>query len=282
MTYQKYLNIMGKKAISLGLEKEAVKLLVLELSNTSGANFFAKLDEEIPDEEMNKYNQALKLYLEQRLPIQHIIGYTYFYGYKMKVSDKVLIPRPETEELVSYVMQMYDEYFTKQEVDVVDIGTGSGCIAIALSKEEPMMKIKASDISHEALEVAKENAILNDANVEFFEGDMLEPFIKNHLKFDILVSNPPYIPDDEYVEDIVKNNEPHIALYGGDQGMHFYDVILKDAKKILNDKNVILFEHSYSKKQEMILLGSKYFPNATIEVIKDLNGKDRFTIIVNK
>ena len=281
MTYQKYLNIMGKKALNAGLEKEAVKLLVLELSGMNGATFFANLNTDIPKELEEKFNDAINKYINDKIPVQHIIGYSYFYGYKMKVSDKVLIPRPETEELVSYVMQTYDMVFDGLDVDVVDIGTGSGAIAIALAKEEPHFNVKASDISFEALEVAKENASLNEANVEFLQGDMLNPFIERGYKFDVLVSNPPYIPDDEYVEDIVKNNEPHVALFGGVDGMHFYDIILSNAKKILKEKNIILFEHSHSKKQEMLALANKYFPNAKSEVIKDLNGKDRFTIIIN-
>ena len=281
MTYQKYLNIMGKKALKEGLEKEAIKLLVLELSQMDGATFFMNLNNDIPKEQEEIFNQAINKYIIDKVPVQHIIGYSYFYGYKMKVSDKVLIPRPETEELVSYVMQTYDMVFDGKNVDVVDIGTGSGAIAIALAKEESHFKVKASDISFEALEVAKENASLNEANVEFFQGDMLNPFIEAGYKFDVLVSNPPYIPDDEYVEDIVKNNEPHVALFGGVDGMYFYDVILSNASKILNEKNIILFEHSHSKKNEMLALANKYFPNGKSEVIKDLNGKDRFTIIIN-
>lgn len=256
--------------------------MILELSKMDGATFFANLNEKIPDDLKKQFDQAVDLYINKKIPIQHIIGYSYFYGYKMKVSDKVLIPRPETEELVSYVLQTYDEVFEGKKVDVVDVGTGSGAIAIALSKEEPNFKVVATDISHEALEVAKENATSNNATVEFLEGDMLEPLIERKLKFDVLVSNPPYIPDDEYVEDIVKNNEPSVALFGGSDGMYFYNIILSNAKKILKEKNIILFEHSYSKRKEMLALANKYFPNAKCEVIKDLNGKDRFTIIINR
>lgn len=172
--------------------------------------------------------------------------------------------------------------FDGKKVDVVDVGTGSGAIAIALCKEEPAFRIKATDISETALEVAKENAKQNDAQIEFLVGDMLEPLIANKYRFDILVSNPPYIPDDEYVEEIVKNNEPSVALFGGKDGMHFYEIILRDASKVLNPTNIIAFEHSYSKKNEMVELAKKYFPKSEITSIKDLNGKDRFTIIVNR
>lgn len=246
-----------------------------------GATFFANLNNEIPEELKRLFDESIKLYLDNHLPIQYIIGYTYFYGYKIKVNDKVLIPRPETEELVSYVMQTYDDVFKHSIVDVVDIGTGSGAIAIALAKEEPNFKIVATDISSKALMVAKENALLNEAKIEFLQGDMLEPLIANNLKFDILVSNPPYIPDDEYIDDIVKNNEPNIALFGGCDGMDFYEIILANANKILKIPNIILFEHSYTKKKEMLELAKKYFPKGKTEVIKDLNGKDRFTIIIN-
>lgn len=282
MTFQKFVKYYGKIAIQKQLEEEAIKILVLELSEMDGATFFANLNNEIPKELEEKLIEAVNKYLIDKIPVQHIIGYTYFYGYKMIVNNQVLIPRPETEELVSYVLQAYDEVFVGQKVDVVDIGTGSGAIAIALSKEEPNFSVIATDISKEALKVAELNALENKADVKFLNGDMIEPLLEKKMKFDILVSNPPYIPDNEYVEEIVKNNEPSLALFGGNDGMHFYDVILKNAHKILKDKFIIAFEHSYSKKKEMIELANKYFSNASIEVIKDLNGKDRFTIIIGK
>ncbi len=200
----------------------------------------------------------------------------------MKVNEDVLIPRPETEELVGYLLSTYDDVFGGKEVDVVDVGTGSAAIAISLAKEEPNMHVVATDISEEALVVAKENAKINNAAIKFYQGDMLKPLIDNNLKFDILVSNPPYIPNNEYVEDIVINNEPHVALFGGENGMNFYDIILKDANKILNTPSIIAFEHSYNKRSEMHELIQKYFPNSYAETIKDLSGKDRITIIINK
>ncbi len=241
----------------------------------------ASLQEEIPEVLEQKMLEAIDEYLVKNRPVQHIIGYSYFYGYKMKVSEDVLIPRPETEELVGYVLAKYDEVFDGKAVKVADIGTGSGAIAIALAKEEPQMTLSASDISEDALIIARENANNNDAKVDFVAGNMLEPFIERGEKFDILVSNPPYIPDDEYVESIVLENEPHIALFGGNDGMHFYDIILSNASKILNPTSIIAFEHSFSKRLAMEKLVKKYFPSAKLEQIKDLNGKDRFTIVVN-
>lgn len=264
------------------LEKEAIKLLVLELSGLNGAEFVAHLDQELPYDIQTKMENALDKYVIEHLPVQHILGYTYFFGYKMLVDSHVLIPRPETEELVGYVLEKYDEVFNNRDVKVVDVGTGSGAIAIALNKEEPHMEMYATDISEEALQVAIQNANINDAKCTFIQGDMLKPLINEHLKFDILVSNPPYIPNDEFVEDIVINNEPHVALFGGSDGMRFYEIILKDAHKILNYPNIIAFEHSYSKGAEMVAMAKHYFPKGKIELIKDLSGKDRMTIIVNK
>ena len=282
MKYITFLNKQSKRALEKGLEKEAIKLLMLELSGKSGAEFVSMLHDELPMEEEERLVKEIDKYIIDGIPVQHIIGYTYFYGYKMKVNKEVLIPRPETEELVGYVLSYYDDVFEGRKVDVVDVGTGSGAIAIALSKEESNMKVSATDISPTAVEVAKENAQINDANVNFMIGDMLEPLIENNMKFDILVSNPPYIPDSEYVEDIVKNNEPHVALFGGSDGMHFYKIILEGAKQLLKEKNILAFEHSFSKGKEMYELAKKHFPNGEIIQIKDLNDKDRMTIIINK
>lgn len=282
MKYITFLNQQKKRALDANLEPEAIKLLLLELSGVSGAEFVSMLHEEIKEEEINRLTKEIDKYIINGMPVQHIIGYTYFYGYKMKVNGEVLIPRPETEELVGYVLSYYDEVFDGKNVTTVDVGTGSGAIAIALSKEESNMEMYATDISATAIEVAKENAKINDANVNFMVGDMLEPLIEKNLKFDILVSNPPYIPDDEYVEDIVKNNEPHVALFGGADGMKFYDIILSNANKVLNTPNIIAFEHGYRSKDNMINLAKKYFPKSVVISIKDLSDKDRMTVIINK
>lgn len=282
MKYITFLNKQAKRAIDAGLEKEAIKLLILELSGKSGAEFVSMLHDEIPLGEEERLLNEIDKYIIHGIPVQHIIGYTYFYGYKMKVNKEVLIPRPETEELVGYVLSYYDDVFNGQKVDVVDVGTGSGAIAIALAKEEENMNVRATDISPTAVEVAKENAKINCANVDFMVGDMLAPLIENNMKFDILVSNPPYIPDSEYVEDIVKNNEPHVALFGGSDGMKFYDIILSNAHKVLKTPNILAFEHGYRSKEKMIELAKKYFPNAEVISIKDLSDKDRMTVVINK
>ena len=279
MTYQQLLKKGRKEARKLGLEEEAIRLLVLELSGLDGANFLANIDKDAPIEVENKILAAFSQYYEGH-PVQHIIGYTYFFGYKVIVNGDVLIPRPETEELIGYVLATYDQEFKGENVTVADIGTGSGNIALALAKEEAKMKVYATDISEDALNIAKENAKNNDASITFMQGDMLEPLIKEGIKLDILVSNPPYIPDSEYVEPVVKDYEPHVALFGGVDGLNFYKQIFEKAHLVLKPHAIMAFEHSHTKGKEMLSLAKTYFPNSNAEVIKDLNGKDRFLIVI--
>lgn len=252
---------------------------MLELSNKSGAEFLASFKDEISEELIKVYDEAIDKYLIDNYPVQYILGYSYFYGYKMKVDERVLIPRRETEELVAYVLSYYDEMFEGKEVNICDIGTGSGNIIVALKAEEALFNAYASDISEDAIKVAKENAKNNNVDVKFLVGNMVDPLKELGIKFDIVVSNPPYIPSDEFVEDIVKDNEPNIALFGGEDGMFFYEEIFKNIKGLLKEKAFLAFEHSFSKKQAMIDLAKKYFPKAEIISIKDMQEKDRFTIV---
>ena len=277
MTYQKFIKQMEDKAIDNDKEASAVILLLEHVTNLETNFLYMKMSEEIEEDIINKFNKIFDIYLYDNKPIQYLIGYSTFYGYDFIVNPSVLIPRFETEELVENVLYRYDRHFKGKKVKVCDLACGSGCIGITLDLEEKNMEVIATDISKEALEVAKENNKKLGANVTFLEGDMLEP-VKNY-KFDIFVSNPPYIPNDELVDPLVKDNEPNIALFGGTDGMKFYDIILKGLKPLLNEKALIAFEHGFDKKQEMISLANKYFPNAKVEVLKDLEGKDRMTFI---
>ena len=215
--------------------------------------------------------------LKKNYPIQYLIGNVDFYGYEILVKKGVLIPRFETEELVENILYRYDQYFKGQTVDVCDLATGSGCIGISLALEEKHMRVVATDISSEALEVARENNDKLGADVTFLKGDMLEPL--QGRRFDIFVSNPPYIPEDEPVMSLVKENEPNLALFGGKDGMKFYRIILSGIKPFLKDRAILCFEHGYDKKEEMLKLAAQYFEDARVEVLKDLEGKDRMTFI---
>ena len=210
-------------------------------------------------------------------PVQYIVGNVNFYGYELDVNKNVLIPRRETEELVEEVIKRANAF---ENPTIIDVGTGSGAIAISLSKELNK-HIYASDISDDALAVAKGNADKNEANVTFLEGNMLKPYIKEFVKVDIIVSNPPYIKEDEQIEDIVKNNEPHLALYAKNNGLEFYQSILKDAKHILKDKFLIAFEIGYEQGLDIKNLALKYLGNVKVEIKKDLSLKDRMLFVYN-
>lgn len=211
-------------------------------------------------------------------PVQYIIGDVDFYGYNFFVNKNVLIPRFETEELVNRTIKYIDKYLDRNNLDIIDLGTGSGCIAITLNKELNC-NVDAVDISIEALEVARKNNDSNDASVNFMNGNMLEGISK---KYDVIISNPPYIAYDEEIEDIVKNNEPHLALYAENNGLYFYKNIISSAVNCVKVPNLIAFEIGYQQGNQIMEIAKEYFPQGEAWIEKDLQGKDRFVFIYNK
>jgi len=209
--------------------------------------------------------------LENGEPVQYIVGNVDFYGNIIKVDKRVLIPRFETEGLVEIALK----HLNNTNIDVVDLGTGSGCIAITLKKKLPNINIDAVDISNDALNLAMENAELNSVNINFINGDMLKPLNK---KYDCIISNPPYIAYDEEVMDIVKNNEPNNALYADNDGLYYYEEILKNVKDYLKEKYYIFFEIGYKQGDKIKEIALKYL-NCDVEIKKDLQGFDRYVII---
>jgi len=215
--------------------------------------------------------EALKE-LEQGKPVQYIVGNVDFFDINLKVNENVLIPRFETEELVDKVIK-YAKQLNKK-LKIVDIGTGSGAIAITL-KKKLKANVTATDVSGSALEVAKENALLNNVHINFKQGNLLEPL---NEKYDILVSNPPYIAYDEEIMEIVKNNEPHLALYAPSNGLYCYEEILKNARNYLKDKALIAFEIGEKQGESLKELSLKYL-GVEAKIEKDLQGRDRFAFI---
>ena len=212
--------------------------------------------------------------LEAGEPVQYIVGNVDFYGNIIKVDKRVLIPRFETEGLVELALS----YLANTNLDIVDLGTGSGCIPITLKKKLPNINIDAVDISLEALILAIDNAKLNNVEINFIHGDMLKPLNK---KYDVIISNPPYIAYDEDIMDIVKNNEPNNALYASDDGLYFYEEILKNCKNYLKEKYYIFFEIGYNQGEKVKEKALKYL-NCNVQVKKDLQGFDRYVIIESK
>lgn len=278
MTYREVLKQAQTRCEETNVVAQSAVFLLLELSQMDSHNLYYEYDNEMDEDLFERYQQALQRLLSNE-PLQHILGYEYFYGYRFKVNEDVLIPRPETEELVANVLADYDEYFSSQKITVLDVGCGSGAIAIALKKEESKLQVYASDISEKAIAVAKENAQVLAADVTFFIGDMLNPFINENIKADILVSNPPYIPIEEKMESSVIDYEPHVALFGGEDGLKFYRRIFANAHKVIKDKAILAFEMGYNQKEAMEAEAKKYFPNDHMTVIKDLNGKNRMFFI---
>lgn len=280
-TYRQCLKKAQKQMQEASLSEQSATLLMLELANMDSQNLYMDYEKEMPKELEESFNEAFPRLLSGE-PLQHILGFEWFYGYRFKVNEDVLIPRPETEELVANILAAYDEHFAdKENVMVCDIGTGSGAIAISLKKEEPKLNVLATDISEKALAVANENARINEAQVAFCCGDMVEPLIERQLHFDILISNPPYIPNDEELEHSVKDFEPHVALFGGNDGLKFYRIIFERSKLILNEKSMLAFEIGYNQKEALMAEAAKYFPESKIEVLKDMNGKNRMLFIYN-
>ena len=275
MTYESLLRAGYKKAKLHDKEEEAVKLLLMELSNQDPHQFYLHLADDAGLTFEKLFLSKLDQYLNDDIPVQHLIGHSYFFGHKFKVNQDVLIPRSETEQLVEHVLYYYDQNFNDEKLEVLDLGTGSGCIGLTLAVEEQNLHVTISDISAEALSVATENKINLNANAHIIQSDLFERINQN---FDMIISNPPYIPDDEIVQDIV-TKEPSVALYGGKLGVEFYERIIKESKKYIKEKALIGFEHGYQQKAQIYEFAQKYYPDANIIQLKDLQGRDRYTFI---
>ena len=212
-------------------------------------------------------------------PVQYIVGNVNFYGLEIDIDKRVLIPRFDTEELVEHVIKLVNKYYNGK-ANIIDLGTGSGCISLALKYKLPNSNITGVDISDDALLVAHHNKEKLKLDVNFIKSDMLDSI---NDKYDIIVSNPPYLSkENSYVEDIVDSNEPKIALYADNNGLYFYDKILSTCKNDLNDKYIIAFEMDEFQGNSIKSLARKYLGNnIDIDILKALNGNDRFIIIKN-
>ena len=199
-TYHSLINEGKERLYKAGQGEQAAQLFMVELCRQKDINLYISMDEEADEQIQTDYLEGIHL-MENGEPLGYVLGYECFYGYDFIVNEDVLIPRPETEELVGLVLSKFDDYFAdKDHVNVFDVATGSGAIGITLNLEEPRMDVIASDISKEALVVAQKNNEKLDAHVNFVCGSMLDPFVDRDLHCDILVCNPPYIPSEEKME----------------------------------------------------------------------------------
>lgn len=253
-------------------------MLLAHVTNYDTLELLLHLDEEVSKDKEKIYFKMIEARCNN-YPIQYIIGNVSFLNCNIKVNENVLIPRFETEELVFRSIKYIKNFFKdKSNLKIVDLGTGSGCIAIALKKAFPDASIDAIDISKDALDLAKKNAKENGADVNFYLGNMLDFLIK---RYDVIISNPPYIGSSDEVEEIVLNNEPHNALFAPKDGLYYYEEILSKANNYLNNKSMIIFEIGYQQGQLIKDINKKFFPQSMFVLEKDMANKDRFVFIYN-
>lgn len=262
--------VYGKQHI----HSDHAKILLAEILNKNPLELLNYLEEEVDFDKIEKYKKAVSA-METGLPLQYAIGNVNFYGNKFEIDERVLIPRFETEELVENTINYIKKFFT-EPVDIIDLGCGSGVIGLTLEKKVSTKSVDLIDISKEALEITHKNCEKFNSKANIIENDFLNNIDK---KYDIIISNPPYIKTTEEIESIVKENEPEIALYAGEDGLDCYKKILSDVKKNMKERCLIAFEIGYEQAEDIKNIANNYLENITIEVKKDMSGKDRMLFI---
>ncbi len=215
--------------------------------------------------------------LKEGVPVQYIVGNVNFYGNEIEVNKDVLIPRFETEELVEKTIN-YSKKIFSHKIDVIDLGTGSGCIAITLKKELDCT-MWAVDISKEALLVAEKNAKKNNVAITFFQNDMLTGISK---KFNLIISNPPYLDKSEKIDPRVYDYEPHLALFAPNKGLFHYEKILSEIKNNLKEKFLIAFEIGDGQGDKIKEIAHRYLKQVDVKIEHDMQGRERFLFIYCK
>lgn len=275
MTLAQYLAELEQELVAAGEEAESLTFVYRALKDHSFTEFVLKLRTEVSQEDRDQLKAIQEQLLAHR-PAQYIIGRSDFLGLSLKVDERVLIPRPETEELVELILSENPE----TPLCVLDIGTGSGAIALALANSRPDWQITASDLSGDALALATENAQSCGLNLTFVRSDCLDTI---QGKFDIIVSNPPYISeaDRDEVGLNVLTSEPHMALFAEEDGYAVYRKIAEQAGDYLTKKGKIYLEIGYKQGDVVWELLKQSFPQKRIRVLKDQFGKDRMVAMDN-
>lgn len=258
-------------------EEHAGELLMRHFTGMTRTQLFANIREDLAPSVWEQFQKAVNDHV-LGVPVQYIIGSEEFYGRSFIVNEAVLIPRPETEELVLGILnRMKRKFGTDRTLDAIDVGTGSGAIAISLKLEYPALNMTATDIAADSLLVAETNAKRLGASVDFFQGDLLKPMIEQGRRFDVVVSNPPYIPlaDRSWMSEVVTEHEPHRALFAGEDGLDFYRRFMEELPQVVKSQALIGFEIGHGQGEAVAKLLQTTFNRASVELVHDINGKER-------
>ena len=276
-TYSKMIRDLEKKVLEASLEVHAVKWMFFNSDFFCG---YAHLQDEADPQIVEKFTEMVDRYINENIPPQYILNKTFFFNYPFYVDNGCFIPRSETEQLVEETIYRIDDLFEgKSDLKIADVCCGSGAIGITLKKEIDNCSVYMCDVSPEAVNITKKNAKSLGADVVVECGDFITPILNQKLTFDVLLCNPPYIKNSEKLSSLVVDNEPNIALFGGEDGLDFYRIIFKHFDEIINDKGFMGFEFGYDQKELLEKLVLETFPKYKYEFLKDYNKLDRMLFI---
>lgn len=275
MNYAETISQLEKQLQAIGEDPENLTYVFRELKGWTLLDFILHQNQAITEKDQMLLEQIMVQLTAHRSP-QYITGKAYFRDLELSVDERVLIPRPETEELVDLVLKEN----SRADLRVLDIGTGSGAIAISLKAARPNWQVTASDISADALQLAKENVLKNQVELTLIQSDVFSQITE---RFDMIISNPPYIAydDEDEVGINVLASEPHLALFADENGFAIYRQIIENASEHLTEIGKLYFEIGYKQGEGLRALLSKHFPAKRVRVIKDMFGKDRMVVMDN-
>ncbi|WP_018394868.1 peptide chain release factor N(5)-glutamine methyltransferase [Bacillus sp. 37MA] len=258
-------------------DANAGEYIMKHILQVERSQMLARLHDVLSEEQTKEFERLVHLHAEG-VPVQHMTGTEEFYGRIFSVNGDVLIPRPETEELVYYALEKIKDM--KSPV-IADIGTGSGAIAITMKCERPEANVYAIDLSKAALKIAENNANKLGVPIQYLHGDLLEPLIQRNIKVDLLLSNPPYIPNHERetLSAVVVDHEPHMALFGGEDGLDLYRKITQQLPFVLKVGGIAGVETGAGQTEAVAAMFQETFPDRDVKIMYDINGKDRMVFL---
>ncbi|EKI4477504.1 peptide chain release factor N(5)-glutamine methyltransferase [Staphylococcus pseudintermedius] len=271
VNYKEWRQQAEQQMVEKGYEPNAIQWFMMDTLQWSRTSLILNEMTPMAESTLKQLNDGLSQLLTG-MPVQYVVGQSEFYGRHFKVNSDVLIPRPETEEVVHYFLTQ----LAAAKV-VADIGVGSGAIAITLKAERPELRVIATDISFQALAVARENAQRLQRDITFLQGNALQPLIDQGVRLDGLISNPPYIGEHErtLMDNSVIQYEPHVALFAAQEGYQVYAAILRDLPHVMQDGAPVVFEIGFQQGAQLTRMMQQLYPHITPEVINDINGHAR-------